>query len=620
MTVIRLRLRARVVSVWFFACPLRARNRKRQIAADKQCACRYIGGVFPFKEARMISLRISMTILAVVALVWLTWPRMVSADEDVTARARKFMEDYTARIRPLEIAANRAWWDANITGKPEDFKRKEEAQNKIDAVLSDKKAFAQLKILHRDAGIDEPIVRRAIDVIYLASLEKQLDPDFLKKMTALANTIEMKFNTFRAKVDGKEMKDAEVREVLKKSTLSDRRKVVWEASKTVGKVVERELLELVKLRNEAARKLGFKNFHAMQLFLNEQNGDDLVKLFDKLDDLTREPFQKAKAEIDAVLARNCNITVDELMPWHYHDPFFQETPAVFKADLDKIYASQDLVKLCRDFYRGIGLPIDLVIERSGDFSEHPGKSPHAFSTDITRDGTDVRVLANIVPNELWMTTMLHEFGHSVYTSINIPAKLPYVLRMESHILTTEGVAMMFERMSKKRGWLEKMGVTVPDRQAFDETAAKLSRYRLLVFSRWCQVMLRFEKSMYENPDQDLNKLWWDMVERYQLLRRPPGRSGPDYGSKIHIIVAPVYYHNYMMGEMFASQVHHAIARDVFSGADPNTVVYNNNPKVGEFMQRRVFDPGRTLKWNDLTRHATGADLSPDSFAQDFRSR
>jgi peptidyl-dipeptidase A len=76
----------------------------------------------------------------------------------------------------------------------------------------------------------------------------------------------------------------------------------------------------------------------------------------------------------------------------------------------------------------------------------------------------------------------------------------------------------------------------------------------------------------------------------------------------------------MMGEMFASQVRHAIARDVFNGAAPGGIAYAGNPKVGEFMQRRVFDPGRTLKWNDLTRHATGADLSPDAFAQDFRGK
>lgn len=543
------------------------------------------------------------------------------ADADATRRARHFMEDYIAKIRPLDITANRAWWDANITGKDEDFKRKEDAQNQIDAFLADKKAFATVKAIKEAGGIDDPLVKRAIDLIYLAYLEKQVDPEMLKKMTALANSVEKKFSTFRAKVDGQEMTDADVRKVLKTSTLSDRRQAVYEASKEVGKVVEPELLQLVKVRNETAKRLGFPNFHALQLFLNEQNGDDLIKLFDQLDELTREPFRKAKAEIDAVLARHCNVAVKDLMPWHYHDPFFQEAPAVFKADLEKIYASLDLIKLCRDFYRGIDLPIDLVIERSNnDFAPRKGKNPHAFCTDITRDGTDVRVLANVVANDYWMATMLHEFGHSVYSSIYIPAKLPYVLRSEAHILTTEGVAMMFEKLAKRRAWLEQMGVKVDDPASFDETGAKMLRYQLLIFSRWCQVMLRFEKSMYENPNQDLNKLWWDLVEKYQGLKRPAGRNAPDYGSKIHIVSAPVYYHNYMMGELFASQLHHAIARDVMKGAHPDTVVYVGNKDVGRFMRDKVFNPGRTMTWNALTRFATGADLSPEAFARDFRGK
>jgi peptidyl-dipeptidase A len=568
----------------------------------------------------MLFVRIMLPlILALATIAFATWYG-AAASVRPTDRARKFVESYTARIRPLEIAANRAWWNANITGKDEDFKKKEEAQNKIDAALSDKGAFAEVKAIKDGPAIDDPIIKRAIDVIYLAYLEKQLSPELLRKMTALSNAVEKKFSNFRAHVDGKEMTDADVRKVLKTSHLSKRRMEVWEASKEVGKVVEAELKELVGLRNEAARRLGFKNYHALQLYLNEQNGEDIVKLFDQLDELTREPFTAAKAEIAAKLAADCGVKAADLMPWHYHDPFFQETPAVFAADLDKVYAPLDLVKLCRDFYKGIGLPIDLVIERTGDFAPHPGKNPHAFCTDITRDGTDVRVLANVVNNDYWMSTLLHEFGHSVYSSINIPARLPYVLRMESHILTTEGVAMMFEKLARRRAWLEKMGVKVDSPQTFDETTTKMVRYQLLIFSRWCQVMLRFEKSMYENPDQDLNKLWWDLVEHYQGLRRPPGRNAPDYGSKIHIVVAPVYYHNYMMGELFASQLHHAIARDVYQGANPDTVVYVGNPAVGRFMQTHVFDPGRTLSWNDLTRHVTGAALSPQAFAEDFRGK
>ncbi len=82
-------------------------------------------------------------------------------------------------------------------------------------------------------------------------------------------------------------------------------------------------------------------------------------------------------------------------------------------------------------------------------------------------------------------------------------------------------------------------------------------------------MLRFEKALYDDPDQDLNALWWDLVEQYQVLSRPEGRNAPDYASKIHIVSAPAYYHNYMMGQLFASQVHHAIAREVLGGVAPD---------------------------------------------------
>jgi peptidyl-dipeptidase A len=405
-----------------------------------------------------------------------------------------------------------------------------------------------------------------------------------------------------------------VRKTLKESLDSALRQKVWEASKKVGAAVEADLADLVKLRNEAATQLGFKNFHDLQLTLNEQNGSDLIKLFDDLDALTREPFTKAKADIDARLAKKLGVAGADLRPWHYHDPFFQESPAVFAANLDAPFVKADLLELCRKFYAGIGLPIDDVIARS-DLYEKKGKSPHAFCTDIDREG-DVRVLANIVPNEYWMGTMLHELGHSVYSSKNIPQALPYVLRAESHILTTEGVAMQFERFSKSRGWIEKMGLKVDDARAFDEAATKVQRNQLLIFSRWCQVMLRFEKSMYENPKQDLNSLWWNLVEKYQQVKKPTGRSAPDYGSKIHICSAPVYYHNYMMGQLFASQVHHALAKDVFS-ADPATVIYIGEKKVGEFMKKKVFEPGRTKDWKELTRFATGADLNPRAFAKDF---
>lgn len=535
-----------------------------------------------------------------------------TADELASA----LIAEYERDLRPLESEVNRRWWDANVTGSDEAFRAKEEAETRLDLALADRERFSRIKAC-RDAGPVSPLLARQIELLYLQALAKQVEPELLKRMLARANAIEQKFNAYRARVGEEELTDSQVRKVLKESPDGGRRRAVWEASKRVGEVVVGDLLALVELRNQAARELGFADYHAMQLRLGEQDQEDLVRLFDEMDRLTGEPFRQLKRELDEQLAARYGIDVKQLRPWHYQDPFFQEAQAVGDVSLDAVYAQRDLLELCRRFYAGIGLPIEAVLEAS-DLYEKPGKSPHAFCTDIDREG-DVRVLANIVPNEYWMSTMLHELGHAVYSSRYIPSSLPYLLRTDAHTLCTEGVAMMFERFAKSADWLALMGVEVKDRQAFNRAGAGMRRQRLLIFSRWCQVMFRFEKELYRDPSQDLNKLWWQLVERYQLVHPPEGRNAPDYASKIHIVSAPCYYHNYMLGELFACQLHAAIAREVLHSEDAASAVYADNPAVGRFMRERVFAAGRTLRWDDLTRQATGAPLSAQAFAAEFRS-
>lgn len=533
---------------------------------------------------------------------------------DAKQAAQKFIAEHESHVRPLEIEVAQAWWRANTSGSDEDFAAKEAAENRLNGALSNTASFAQLKEL-KGQRIDDPLLARQVQLLFLQYLEKQVEPDLLKRMTTTANRIEKAFNVYRATVGDRAFTDGEVRQVLEKSNDSQERQQVWEASKGVGAVVESDLQELVRLRNEAAVRLGFENFHALQLNLTELKRDQVLKLFDELDELTRVPFANAKAEIDKRLAERYGIEVSMLRPWHYHDPFFQEPPAVYDANLNAPFANADIQRICREFYQGIGLPIDDVLKRS-DLYEKAGKSPHAFCTDIDRVG-DVRVLANIRPTEYWMATMLHELGHAVYSSKNIPAELPYVLRSDAHIMATEGVAMMFERFSKNADWLKSFGVEVEDREQFNAAGARMRRDRLLIFSRWCQVMFRFESELYKNPQQDLNRLWWDLVEKYQLLKRPEGRNSPDFASKIHIVSAPVYYHNYMLGELFACQVHAAITREVLGQTDPSKAFYTREPKVGEFMKRKVFSQGRQRSWNDLTRFATGEELNPKAFASEF---
>jgi peptidyl-dipeptidase A len=533
--------------------------------------------------------------------------------KDNDSAAKTYIARHETTIRPLEVESSRCWWEANTTGSDEAFRKKEEIETRLGLLLANHESFAELKAIHQQP-IRDPLVARQIAVLYLQYLGRQIDPDLIKEMAARSNAVEKAYSVYRARVGEKELTENEVRNVLRTSKDSAQRRAVWEASKAVGPILAPDLKKLARLRNRAAQQLGFKDFHVMQLALAEQSQEQVLKLFDELDTLTREPFHAAKAEIDTVLARQCGVNVEDLRPWHYHDPFFQESPAIY-GDFESIYRQVDTIKTCRQFYDGIGLPIDDVLGRS-DLLEKSGKCPHAFSTDIDREG-DIRVLANVVPGQEWLKTMLHELGHAAYSK-NIPRSVPYVLRIESHALTTEGVAMMFERLGGDPHWLQAMGVNLPDAEKFAVASRKLERNKLLIFSRWCQVVFRFEMALYDNPEQDLNRVWWDLVQKYQEVQRPEGRNQPDYASKIHIATAPVYYQSYMMGQLFASQVHRAIARDALHGADPAAAVYVGKPAVGQFMRERVFEPGCKLDWQALTRHATGEELNSKAFAADLK--
>ena len=133
-------------------------------------------------------------------------------------------------------------------------------------------------------------------------------------------------------------------------------------------------------------------------------------------------------------------------------------------------------------------------------------------------------------------------------------------------------------------------------------------------------MLRFERELYANPDQDLDALWWRLVERYQGLKRPPETPNGAWAAKIHIVSVPCYYHNYELGDLFASQLHAAICRDLYPGANPSRVVYVGNPKVGAYLRERVFASGASLPWPEFVRTATGEPLSPRAFAVQFVRR
>jgi peptidyl-dipeptidase A len=553
--------------------------------------------------------------IGVISLMAASVVSYAGAQDAKEAQLQTFINSTVERVKPLEKEANLAYWKAATTGDANAYDRSSELTLKVRQVYSDPNGFAFLKTAKESGSIRDPLLARQLEVLYETFLSNQIEPGLLKQIVDLGTQIEKNFSTHRGEIDGKKVTDNEIKDILKDSTDSAVRQKAWLASKQVAPIVAADLIRLVKLRNEAARKLGFDNFHTMSLATSEQDVREMDKVFAELYELTNKPYAALKADLDRMLAAKYRVKPEELMPWHYHDPFFQETPMVYNLDLDVYYKDKDVKELAARFYDGIGLPIEPILARS-DLYEREGKNPHAFETDIDREG-DVRLLCNLKNNEYWMETILHESGHGAYDKYRDP-NLPYVLRQPAHIFTTEAVAMFFGRLSRNPAWMQQMlGLTDAQRADIEKVSDRYAQLKQLIFARWAMVMYNFEKALYANPDQDLNTLWWDIVEKYQMLKRPPQRNAPDWAAKIHFVIAPCYYHNYMLGEILASQLHHTLVTTVMKLSSDKNVSYVGQKQAGEFLRNRVFFVGDTYRWDVMIERATGEPLTAKYFVAQF---
>lgn len=516
----------------------------------------------------------------------------------------KFLKEQNEQFQKLMKKGTHASWMAQTTGEKKWAQEEGKASSEFNLFFSDKERYEQVKSFLKEPTLT-PIQRRQLEILEYGMKENQLDKQTIEELSTLSSELNYLFNTYVPEVDGKKLSANDVRDILLNSKDTEIREKAWKASKEVGQVVTGKLLELVKKRNESARTLGYANYYEMSFANQELNLEEVFSMFSNLVDQSDATYRKLKGELDQELALKFNVKTDELRPWHYVDPFFQEAPANEKANLDVFFKGQDLEKLTADTFDSMDMPIE-GLYASSDLEPREGKNPTAFCMDMNREG-DIRVLCNNVDDTYWMGTMLHEFGHAAYNKY-VNRDLPYLLRSYAHILTTESIAMLYGKMTENREWLSKF-LKLED-EKLDELMPSLEKHeqlKMLISVRWITTFVFFERQLYENPEQDLNSLWWETVEKIQLLNPPEDRSNPDWAAKIHFTLAPVYYQNYLLGELTAAQLYQYIKKNISEEFF--------SLQVGAFIRDEFLAPGATYHWNQKIEKVTGEPLNPEHFVK-----
>jgi peptidyl-dipeptidase A len=529
----------------------------------------------------------------------------------MTSEITEYLRQHEATVAPLYKDYSLKFWELSLSGSEEHEKALVGAKAKYLQVYNNRQDFQKLRAWKASDVQLDPIEARELKLIHDTFVPNQIDEHVLRDIVERETQIENIFNTFRSDFEGAKASDNQLRDILRNEKNISSRRSAWEASKQVGQAVAAHLLELIGIRNREAKKLGYQDYYSMMFELQELDETWVFRLLDRLEQLSDNAFTEMKAELDSILKKKYGVSDPQNYPWLYSDPFFQEFPTAGTAEsLDDVFKNSNIEALTKAHYNSIGLDIDDLLKKA-DLYEREGKSQHAFCLDVDHEG-DVRVLCNIRQNERWMSTMLHEFGHAVYDKYNDGA-LPYFLRTPAHILTTEAIAMLNGRMSKNPEWLVKIGgLSESEAKRLSGSAFKTLRSEMLIFLRWAITLVRFERELYRNPSQDLNRLWWNYVERYQKITPPPDRTNADWASKSHLSTSPVYYQNYVLGELMASQLLEYIYRNVVKVES-----YVGNAASGRFLVEKVFKPGARYQWNEMLKKATGEELNPEHFIKQF---
>ena len=527
----------------------------------------------------------------------------------VEKRFQNFLAKFEPRVIKAYAAAGKSAWNAAVNATNKNVARSAKLGAKCSMLYSNPKIYKRLANFQASGRIQDPVQKRILDLLILAFRGHMLPKDMISEIATKEAEICQAFDQFRPMLNGKPVTDNDILNILRQETDIARRQEAWAASKQVGAVVAPLLKDLVALRNRAAHLLGFANYFEMSYALQELDPQEVTGTFAELGRKLAQTHEALLGKVNSTLAKQFGVAESELGPWAWSDPFCQENPLTARLNPDALFHGKDIMERVGAFYASLGMDLRDIYTRS-DLYERDNKNPHASCWDIDRNG-DVRILANIRPDLRWYTTGMHESGHAAYY-VGIRKDLPRLLRDPAHILTTEAIAIFFEQTGERAETMKKLFGFGAEH---DELLRKIEagcQERRLIFAQWAIVVTLFEKEMYEDPEQDLQELWWNLVEKYQKIKRPAGREFfADYAAKIHVSASPCYYQNYLLADIVVSELRNVLADTT------GTYEMLGNTEAGRILQERFYGPGSSCDWKKLVSNACGKPFSIDDIVHDL---
>ena len=332
----------------------------------------------------------------------------------VQKEAEAFLATVTGLIAPVSTSTGLVDWAAATDVTPEHIGERAGADKALAALIGSTSIIDKTKtLLKSEKQLDDLTVRQLRKLLLSAAEAPGTIPEVVARRVELEAKqsgildgytfcLQPKGNTCAKPITANDIDD-----ILKKSRDLAERQRVWTVSKEIGRPLKPGLVELVKLRNQVAREMGYHSYFALKVADYGMTVDEMMKLLDDTLATTKPLYDGLHCWAKNQLATRYKRPAPRLIPAHWiGNRWAQSWPGLVEAaSLDPFFkgaSPESIVKSAESFYVSLGFPKlpPSFWERSDLYPVPPGvarkKNSHASAWHIDR-AQDVRSLMSVRP-------------------------------------------------------------------------------------------------------------------------------------------------------------------------------------------------------------------------------
>jgi len=497
--------------------------------------------------------------------------------ENPTVKSR--LDEFDSKVRELAIRENEAAF-AMYRGLEHEDLNKIEAES---AALWREDGTVELG----EAAPPSPEFERPLFIIQNGILRNKVEG--IEEIFTAKNECNKIVVEFKPELDGEEISRSDLGELMRWDPDAAKRQRAAAVYRPLEEKLHEKVLNLINLRNTAAKDLGFPSFAHLAFQLNEL---DLGEVTSQLESFLEKGADGFKATLDKYKDRD-EVTPGGLLSSDLsflHDNFLPNIPT-------EKFPKDKMLEVLTGEYGSVGinldeLPIKTVIQDipAGGF---------CFSFD---PGKDVRILANPRDGQMWYQVLFHEFGHAVQGSF-AKGDGHYLVALSDPGFFWESIAVLFEKLALRKRFLKNYADDAQIENFMEGALGRLShRIRGLAAGSLFEYSLYLEPAPYE----ELCQRRADMFRRHLFVE--PAVEPPTFTHDIFHITHPCYLQNYVLAELVAAQL--------LEASDSS----NGDPWTEKFTKRVVDDllvPGGMVSWREKIEKFTGKPLSPDALLREL---